>query len=92
VHHPSRTPILYILLTAYRNSIAKFEHYKKGCVIVTVIKNNPLNMAQSTTGDFIKPPGTESILKFGKVNLVITAKKLANAIKTIQKLVGNLLV
>ena len=49
-------------------------------------------MAQSTTGDFIKPLGTESILKFGKVNLVITAKKLAKAIKTIQKLVGNLLV
>jgi hypothetical protein len=35
-------------------------------------------MALSTTGDFIKPPGTESILKFGKVNPVITAKKLAN--------------
>jgi hypothetical protein len=26
------------------------------------------------------PPGTESILKFGKVNLVITAKNLANVI------------
>ena len=36
-----------------------------------IIKNNPLNMALSTNGDFIRPPGTESILKFGKVNLVI---------------------
>ena len=52
-------------------------------------KNNQLNMALSTTGDFIRPPGTESILKFRKVNLVITAKKLANVIKTIQKLLGN---
>ena len=46
-------------------------------------------MALSTTGDFIRPPGTESILKFGKVNLVITAKKLANVMRTIQKLLGN---
>ena len=38
------------------------------------------------------PPGTKSILKFGKVNLVITAKKLANVIKTIQKLLGKLLI
>jgi hypothetical protein len=46
-------------------------------------------MALNTTGDFIRPPGTESILKFGKVNLVNTAKKLANVIKTIQKLLGS---
>jgi hypothetical protein len=46
-------------------------------------------MALSTTGDFIRLPGKESILKFGKVNLVITAKKLAKVIKTIQKLLGN---
>jgi hypothetical protein len=43
-------------------------------------------MALITIGDFIRPPGTESILKFGKVNLVIT---VANVIKTIQKLLGN---
>jgi hypothetical protein len=59
---------------------------------VIIIKNNPLNMALNTTGDFINPPGTDSILKFGKANLVITVKKLANVIKTIQKLLGNLLI
>ena len=31
-------------------------------------------------------------IEIGKVNLVITAKKLANVIKTIQKLLGNLLI
>ena len=50
-------------------------------------------MARNTTGELSSlMQGTESILKFGKANLVITAKKLANEIKTIQKLLGNLLI
>ena len=44
---------------------------------------------KNTAGDFIKPPRTESMLKFIKANFVITAKKLANVIKTIQKQLGN---
>ena len=49
-------------------------------------------MALSTTGDFIRPPGTESILKFGKVNLVITAKKCEkNDPKTTWKLINYLI-
>ena len=50
-------------------------------------------MARNTTGNLSSlMQGTESILKFGKANLVITAKKLANEIKTIRKLLGNLLI
>jgi hypothetical protein len=50
-------------------------------------------MDRNTTGNLSSlMQGTESILKFGKANLVITAKKLANEIKTIRKLLGNLLI
>ena len=54
-----------------------------------IIKNNTLNIILNTTGDFIKYLEIKSILKFGKVIPIITVKKLANAIKTIQKIPGN---